>query len=365
MSVVFVADLHLAPLTWQDQPEIRGDAYAAWLQLVEYCCSSGVKTLLIGGDIFDKARPDSESVEVFETGMDMLANYEILVYFIQGNHDRADPPWASALSPLAKYIGNGEVAMIDVDGTPCTVRGYDNMPAAQLKEHFEELCDLPENPDIVLIHQLEKTFVPFEGSWDFDMGWVPEGVRLVLGGDYHEPVESGRLWYSGSTYSTTISEFTPRSFLHIHRNQHDGTFNVGRVPLQKRIVLERSVITDEHLAEAVKAIDELERDDQLPECIQLPLVFIRCSTNVTDAVAALEDACARNNCALRLKVMAGGVEVVGEIAKPTGDVSLAGCMAQVINREEDEEFYSFALALLTSPSPGDVLTATKARLGVT
>ena len=201
MSVAAVGDLHLKPLTWQDMPELRGDAFVAWMQIVNICINSGIKTLLILGDIFDKSRPDSESVEAFEVGMDMLAKHGILVYFIQGNHDKSDPPWASALSPLAKYIGNGEPFMVEIDGSPCVIRGYDNMPAAQLKEQMDELRDSPEKPDIVLVHQLEKTFVPFEGSWDFDVEWVPEGVQLVLAGDYHDPVESGRLWYTGSTYS--------------------------------------------------------------------------------------------------------------------------------------------------------------------
>ena len=79
MSLVFVADLHLAPLTWQDQPDVRGDSYAAWMMVVNYCVNANVDALIIGGDIFDKARPDSESVEAFETGMDILARNAVLV----------------------------------------------------------------------------------------------------------------------------------------------------------------------------------------------------------------------------------------------------------------------------------------------
>ncbi len=365
MSIAFVADLHLKPLTWQDQPDMRGDAYMAWLQVVNKCIDQGVEALLIGGDIFDKSRPDSESVDAFVVGIDMLTKHGILVYFTQGQHDRADPPWASALSPQIKYIGDGQPALIKFDDTSdvAVVRGYDNMPAAQLKAELEGLKEVDTCPDIVLVHQLEKTLMHFEGAWDFDMSWVPEDVKLILGGDYHAPVEAGRLWYSGSTYSTNITEFSQRSFLKISVLD-DGTYDVERIPLELRDVLDCAVVTDAHLADVVKVIDAMTPSEDKPETLRRPLVFVKYSANVTDALPALQEACQRGGQILRTKVLAGGVEVVGDIEKPSGDVSLAGCMAQVVNREEDEEFYSFALALLTSPRPADVLTEAKARLGV-
>ena len=254
--------------------------------------------------------------------------------------------------------------MIEVDGANILVRGYDNTSAARLKEQFDALREFPETPDIVIVHQLEKTFVPYEGSWDFDMSWVPEGVKLVLAGDYHDPVQSGRLWYTGSTYSTNITEFAQRSCLDVTYEPNAGVFGVRRVPLMKRDVREYTVVVDDHLAETVQDIDGLLHSDSAPEAIRRPLVFVKYSTNVKGALPALEEACQRGNHILRTKVLAGGVEVVGEIEKPQGDVTLEACLGQVVNREEDEEFHSFALALLKSKRPADVLTETKAYLGV-
>lgn len=353
--IVVAGDLHLTPLTWLDQPNIHGDSYRAWLQIVQFCCRMKVTALFLLGDIFDKPRPDSESVSAFEAGMDMLAQHDVLVYFIQGQHDRSDPPWASALSPIAKYIGDGTVAAVTIDGITTTVRGYDNMSATHLNQAIEAHKDEPT--DIVLIHQLEKSFVPFEGGWDFDMEWVPDGVQLVLGGDYHQPVEAGRLWYTGSTYSCDITQFSERSFLTV-KGTAEGLV-VERQPLRKRPVLELSVVTDKHLEAAVDQITNWGCKDEVT-----PLVFAKYSSNVENVLPTLEVICERTGYILRTKALGGGTEVVEGLPIPEGDTTLEACLAEVVDRSSDEEFYSFALALLKAENPKEVLEATKARLGI-
>lgn len=356
--LVYTADLHLAPLTWLDQPEIRGDAYVAWMQIVDYCLANDVDALLLGGDIFDRPRPDSESVDVFETGLARLAEKEILVYFIQGQHDRAEPPWATALSPLACHIGDGGPTAIRFDGADSIVIGYDNTTAAAL---HEALMQLEVPPEILVVHQLEKGFVPFEGSWDFDMAWVPPETKMVLAGDYHDPVNAGRLWYSGSTYSTDTTEFGARSFLTVRRSGDDLV--TTRETLDKRDVIELSVVTDTHLEDAVAVIRDYEPSEHVAGVISTPLVYAKYSSNVKNALPILENACDSKQFALRTKVLAGGVEVV-EMPAPTGEVTLDGCLAKVVDPAEDEKFYSFTLALLRAPKPADVLTETRARLGI-
>ena len=362
--IVFAADLHLTPLVWLDQLDMRGDAYASFVQIVSHCLEHKASALVLGGDVFNKTRPDSASVKLFEEGVTMLSQVGVLIYFIQGQHDRADPPWASSLTLLAQYIGDGKAAAIDIDGVPAVVRGYDCMPGNQLRETLE--AGKAEPYDILLIHQLAKSFIPFEGAWDFDMEWVPDGVELVLGGDYHEPVNEGKLWYSGSTHSRNITEFGPRSFITVGRHE-DGTLDVQRVPLQTRDVIEVTIIVEDQLATVVETLAEYETPDHdaLPGLISKPLVFARYNADIPMALPQLETVCRERGFILRTKAVVGGVEVVAQVTPPQGAVTLEACLAQAVDRKADESFYSFVLALLKAEDPRDVLVATKAQLGIT
>jgi len=362
--IVFAADLHMTPLVWVDQPEMRGDAYASFVQIVTYCLEHKASALILGGDIFNKTRPDSESVKLFEEGVALLAAEGVLVYFIQGQHDRAEPPWASSLTTLAQYIGDGKTAAIDIDDIPAVVCGYDCMPGHQLHATLEADKEAGKAYNILLIHQLARSFIPFEGAWDFDMEWVSECVELVLAGDYHAPVNKGKLWYSGSTHARNVTEFSQRSFITVGRHE-DGTFDVQRVPLQVRTVIEVVIIVEDQLKTAIEALTKyMPSTDDMPGIIAKPLVFARYNADIPLALSQLEDVCHEHGFILRTRAMAGGTEVVAQVALPQGAVTLESCLAQVVNREEDEEFHSFVLALLKAEEPRDVLVATRAQLGV-
>ena len=143
----------------------------------------------------------------------------------------------------------------------------------------------------------------------------------------------------------------------------DGAFDVQRIPLVTRDVLEFTIMSDDDLS---KATERLAKPlSKAPEPINVPLVYARISRSVEGAITKLEELAKECGFFLRYDAISGDSEVVGQIELPEGEVTLETCLAQAVDPKMDEEFYGFALALLKSSNPKEVLDSTKARLSIT
>jgi len=354
--IVFAADLHLAPLIWQDHPDMKDDAYYAWLQIMNYCLKEKPSAIILGGDIWDRSRPDPGSVVGFVRSIDVLVDAGITIYAIQGQHERATPPW-TAVHQAIEYIGDGRLLNIrDPDIGMFTMRGFDcqsvNSIHDAMKRGKDAVCD------VLVVHQLARQVMNIEGAWDFDEMWAPVEIKLILAGDYHEPVTVGRLCYSGSTNMRSINERTSRSFVTIGKD-----FKITRQPLEQRAVIDVMVLDEKQLDEAEATIAAYE-PGQLPEIIARPVVYARISADVPKVAERLQTACESIHAFLKPKIIGGGTEVVGEIQAPEGEITLETCLGQAVPREQDPELHSFVLALLRSKDPGAVCAETRAKCGI-
>jgi hypothetical protein len=389
--IVYTADLHLSPTIWQDMPTLAGDAYAALAFIVNFCVKNKVTALVIGGDLFDKERPDSRSVTVFMHLMNAMAEAEIPVYVTQGQHERADPPWAR-LHEHVQYVGDGEMFSIleEETGVNITVRAYDNASAVDMEKAMKPLGKRKKKggdmaPDILVVHQLVRQLVPFEGSWDFDLDWVPEQTALVLGGDYHKHCHEDKLWYPGSTHMRDTSQIGDHYFLSVEpvlgaeRTSKgkkkkkkkktakaapvwNGAFSVIPHKIPGRGVISCLINDDAHIEPALAAIADYDakagNDLDFP-----PLVYLKYNPEVDGALSRVEGVCQEKSYFLRTKPTVGGTETT-EDAPALGSVTLEECMSQAVDREKDPEFFSFAMSLLTN-DPRTVFSDTKEKLGIT
>jgi len=353
------ADLHLAPQVWKNMPSMRGDSYAALDQIVDVCCRGGKQTsLVLCGDIFDKTHPDSQSVDRFRIAMDNLRAHAVDVYVIQGQHEKADPPWASALG-AAKYIGDGKPVKLDIgdDGTyqTLTVVGHDYTNTVDLKKWLKSV----KKADILFLHQMAKQAIDIDGAWDFDIDWVNKGVKLVIAGDYHEILNVGRLWYPGSTSIGNITETNKRHFLQV--NSKD--LSVTPIQLTSRQLIEVRAANEDQLTEAVATITDTEVALDKPDEIATPLVIARYAPGVKDVVSRIELACQDRAFLLRLKPLVDDVEQEAT-EMPTADATLQACLDALVNRDQDEELHAFVSSLLASSDTRAVLNETKQQLGI-
>ncbi len=302
----FTADCHLLPNAWVNRREISGDAYFSFTQIVDYCIRKKIP-LVIGGDLFDSKRPDSESVAVFIAQTCRMRDSQLPVYVIQGDHDITDPPWPVAICPDAVHHVNGR--HVNIGGV--RVFGLDYQPRGQLQEKLKEV---PDATDVLITHQGWQEFQGIgvtEGSLATD---IPFPVT-VLSGDYHAEKtyesgpEKGIIAFSpGSTCMQALGEPAEKSFLEVI--QHDnGKLVIRRVPLATRLSYSFEIETPGQLHEllvltlpgVVRRAVEYTRIWELPPQIASPLVRIRYRDDIPEAVKLIRANEAAGRCHLFLE----------------------------------------------------------------
>ena len=371
--IVFAADLHLRPTTWVKFPSLKGDAFYSFRQLVDYCCNEKAQALILGGDIFDSATPDSESVIAFKTGMELLQAHEIEVFGIQGQHERADPPWM-ALTPYVKCldipVGDNEqhIWPIACDKHTASVRGIDNTSATTLKQILEHDAQNPDaHYDILVMHQAMQGLV-YDTAWNLAEEWVPEFVHVVLLGDLHIEASKGKCHYSGSMALQSVGESPQKSFITVHCDKK-GKLSVQRHMLETRDMLKFTITDEESRDAAIAVLKEYKPNKTNPE-IERPLVVAYVATSVPSAYAYIEDICISANMFLDVRTLGvvsseNGDEVVKVEPVPMEDlVEESGESMKFDDLEDKSELISFSVRLLKSKNAVAELTSIKQEMGV-
>lgn len=190
-------DLFIATADWHfgkrkyGLKHLEQDRYDAAWQIVKYAVTNGAKFILNGGDLLDVTRPGSAAVVELGKIHQFLAQHEIPMYLVQGNHDKSDPPWFELFDTSSRggiKLLNGAVVketLSDNNGTSTTVKitGYDETPREKLKAALEAA----PQADILLLHAATKEFFSFPTERTF---CVKEDVpkdkyKLIVVGDIH------------------------------------------------------------------------------------------------------------------------------------------------------------------------------------
>lgn len=171
---VFSADTHLQPAAWTSEPELCGDALYSFEQLCAQAAHYGVP-LILGGDIFDRNRPDPQTVAAF---VRTLQQYNIRLLYVQGDHDYDQTEaWPSlynnaiALQIQAVNL-NPRVCVAGVD-----FHTADKLPAA--------LARVPPQAALLVTHQAWGELRPVGATAGRCSDLVPGHIRYVLSGDTH------------------------------------------------------------------------------------------------------------------------------------------------------------------------------------
>ena len=346
MTFLFAADLHMDPLIWKGEPEIRGDAHRSWAQIVDIARDRKVEAMVLGGDIFDR-HPPPETVECFLSGLRLLEQAKIMVLAIQGQHGRSRQlPWTS----IDPYVIDLNARKYEEVG-PFVISGYDNMPPNQLRE---QLGALDNRVNVLVLHQMVRGMVPNFGGreiWDCDPEWVPEWVKLVLLGDYHSPVErrfKGCLFkYNGSTVLRAIDEPETKC---VHIVNED--FSLETVQLETRR-FKRYLLTQEKLSDG-------DRDELVKELQELPdesVVYFKHNPKLN--MGELRSVNEKIHYVFRpvpVRVERQEVEI-----KDVPQITLRGCLDEILARDKDPSLYDFLVDLLTTEAPAETIAIHRQR----
>ena len=239
MRILHTGDWHLGRIFYA-RHLTNDQAYVLEHQFFKLLKDAKIDAVVIAGDVFDRAVPPVEAVELWDMVITKLAlDYKIPTLVIGGNHDSAERLdmgrdlysrshvhvwWRMdrSLEPLYLEDGYGEIAFCPMPFTePRTVLTnlLETVPAKQRLDEWQNLA---------------VAYGETYAAWaDYLRSLVPQGMRTV--GMAHTMVagsitsESERPLVIGGTANVGVDVFAPFNYTalgHIHRPQRMGTDNI-------------------------------------------------------------------------------------------------------------------------------------------
>ncbi len=363
-AFVAMGDLHLDHLIWRKHRNIVDDALVSFRSLVDHAIRLKVPLVLVG-DICDSTDPDSDIADFLRTEMDRCQAANVLVYAIQGNHDkRPHKPWYCAVSDWPIHFGDG--AGIEINGLKCV--GLDYALRDQIQEQLAALV-VPSNAvsgQILFLHQAVKQGLRFEGAWNCDLDWVPENFKLVVMGDIHNaarfPLKNGgEAFYTGSTHPRSVSEIGQKFALVVNDD-----LTTEQVPLTCRAI-HRAFLGDLAAWDVQSATEWAKNAIVSPAAGKLaPVAWLAYTAERAQLADEIEAAIKRVSSeiiTIREPIVFRKIDVPDASKISTDDLpSIEGMVARLIDPGDNKFAYEMTVALLDPRSnPQETIAAYRDR----
>ena len=249
MKILQTGDLHLGKILYEYS--LLEDQKYILNQITEILLQDDFDVLAITGDIYDRAIPSPEAVELFDQFLTNLHKKKpnLAILIISGNHDSARRlSFASKLlasnniyicaENLSEKIENQKpISLKDSTGFQCDFYLVPFFHADEIKNIVENISPNPENPSILFSHCLtlgvetsssERTFVGTAENIDSS---IFEKFTYTGLGHIHKPQKvSEKIYYSGSPLAYSFDEIKyEKSFLKIEISK-DKKLEIEKIP---------------------------------------------------------------------------------------------------------------------------------------
>ncbi|MEI8364315.1 MAG: metallophosphoesterase [archaeon] len=232
MKIAITSDWHLGYL-WGD-PKLEMDSFTHLSEAFSIMKEEKVDLVLVSGDLFDKQTPVPEvfyeAINLFnkviiENKLNLKTDEQILkipMIGIPGNHEYRGKGYKSTIELLEimgfiKYLHGDSITINNV-----SVFGLSGIPDKYALDVLKKWnpTPIPNNYNILLIHQSFREYLPFDDESILTLGNLPGGFDLIVNGHLHwkafEKLEQGGAFIMpGSTIATQnkkIESDTPKGF---------------------------------------------------------------------------------------------------------------------------------------------------------
>lgn len=286
---VFAADTHLTEKTWlAPGRDIVGDAYASFKQLIDFALAQHLP-LVLAGDVLERAVNTSSPITFAFEQLDRLHAADLQVFYIQGQHDEATPPWLSG-HQATTHVNNTAFKLNNVP-----LYGLDYHPAGLLQI---AMSNIPADTDVLVSHQVWLDFCGDAFGPQGSFGDVPV-VNNVFTGDLHQFKQLktvGRdgqkltVISPGATHRCSIDEPDEHYFCVLY---DDLTWK--RVSLKTRPRLNYTLSAEGDLEAMLSQLnDKLEQTSQqtadYSEIIRKPLLWVKAAAGLEKAESRIRAA---------------------------------------------------------------------------
>lgn len=269
---VIAADCHLTrhDTAWVNS-RILGDARRSFHQLVDKALELKLP-LILAGDVIDEKLSGPGPVELLSWAARKLKAAGLFCYFIQGQHEKAEPPWLSAIDrdvfcwfgAPSDHHGGVKYGPLKLFGGGRTVRvlGLDYQEPDRFLAELEAWEHSGQEADVLVMHQVWTNFMGKYAPQVVEMGRVAPYCKLLVTGDYHVAFNGSvettagslRVYSPGSICLQSINEPADKSFGLLYSD-----LSIEEVPLSVRPA---------HLVQ-VELRDEESADASLREALSL------------------------------------------------------------------------------------------------
>lgn len=348
---ILTSDWHGARGAWAKYPGLYGDSYYSIKQIIDYAINNQVD-IFAAGDLFDKASPDSASVWYFANELNRLEEYNLKVYFTQGQHEKVrDKPWLN-LSSCAIYLHQKQLKF-RANNFSCLVYGLDYTRPDILQSEIDKV---PEKTDLLLMHQVWRDFMGQYHDCDGSFDMLPP-IKTLLTGDFHKSlvrrqINDGNEFIAvspGSICMQSIDEEPRKSFYVLYDD-----WGVEQVFIRTRNVHRFVLETEDDLKlfldDSVKKA--LIPQEGVPDNIAKNIIDVKYSAEIPDVFSRITKAISDKAFLFpRLIKSTSNKEFIAErkIRQTIVDKGLEGCLS--LKCEPNSSVYSIVMRLLKSNNP--------------
>jgi len=232
MKIAIISDWHLGYL-WGD-PKLEMDSFTHLSEAFSIMQEENIDLVLVSGDLFDKQTPTPEvfyeAINLFnkvriENKLTIKAEdrtLKIPMIGIPGNHEYRGKEYKSTIELLEimgfiKYLHANNITINNV-----SVFGLSGIPDKYALDVLKKWNPepIPNNYNILLVHQSFREYLPFDDENILTLGNLPGGFDLIVNGHLHwkalEKLEQGGTFIMpGSTIATQnkkLESDTPKGF---------------------------------------------------------------------------------------------------------------------------------------------------------
>ncbi len=257
MKLLHISDLHLGRKIYEYS--MIEEQKNALNQVLEATDKHNIESVLIAGDIYDKSIPTVEAMELFEWFLFELANRNVKVFVISGNHDSSERVsfGAEAFKKSGIYIAKayrGQVPCVELFDEygevyihmipfvkPAVVRHFHE---GEIEDYNKALESVVANMsydtakrNVVMVHQFitgavrsdsEEVFLGGLDNVDYE---IFDDFDYVAMGHIHKPQSMGRkcVRYSGSPVKYSIDEISHKKSMTVIELKEKGSISISTI----------------------------------------------------------------------------------------------------------------------------------------
>ena len=263
MKFIHLSDLHLGKRV--NEFSMIEDQDYILKKILEVIDEEKPDSVIIAGDVYDKSVPSAEAVALFDSFLVSLAERNIQVFVISGNHDSAEriafgsrlmdasgihlsPVYSGEVSPIEMSDDYGRVNVYMLPFVkPSNVRAF--FPEKEISSYtdavktaIDRMSVDPSQRNILITHQF-VTGAASAGSEELSVGGTDNVAAEVFDGfDYvalehiHRSQKCGHEYvrYSGTPLKYSFSEAKDQKSVTVVEMKEKGNLEISSVPLKPK-----------------------------------------------------------------------------------------------------------------------------------